>query len=382
MTNKRAQLLAVAALMVAAVALSALPAPAPRIVAVGDVHGDLEALQAILREARLVDAAARWAGGKSTLVQLGDLIDRGPHSRGVLDFVMGLEEQASRAGGRVLVLLGNHEAMNMLADLRYVGEADFGAYADGKSEQRRQDAWRRYEKWAKEHAAAGATVVAKKEWLKDHPVGFVERREAFGPSGRYGSWLRRRPAAVKIGDTLFAHGGISAPVAALQPNQVNARVAEEFRVFDRACEELQARDEMLPFFTLAEIIERATVVANAVAPGGDQDAAFPAIVALRQHAGWLIVHKDGPLWFRGYAEWSDAEGEAYVTDILQRQGASRVVVGHSPQIGQIAMRWNGRVFLIDTGMLQGYVKGGRGSALEIDGAQITAIYRGSRVPLR
>lgn len=377
-------------LLLAVLALAPPPGSTARLVAVGDVHGDLNGLRAILRDAAVIDAAGRWAGGKTVLVQSGDLIDRGPDSRAVLDFMMELERQASRAGGRVIALMGNHEAMNIMGDLRYVTEPGFAAYADGKSEQRRRAAWRRYEAWLKDQGGAPLPASLEAEWLKNHPIGFVEHREAFSARGIYGRWLRRRPVVAKVGDTLFVHGGISAEVAALPPERVNARVAEELRTFDLAVEELRAEGAILPFFDLDEIVDRAAAGANAAAteqrPAGGNNAlgpgGSPAVSALLKYRSWLIVNADGPLWFRGFAQWRDAEGEPQVGAILEKQAAARVVVGHTVQGGgRIRMRWAGRVFLIDTGLSEGYQPGGRGSALEIAGPQITAIYGDGRVPL-
>src|SRR5687767_354355 len=88
-------------------------AGAQRVVAIGDIHGDLEAFVGILRQAELVDEQKNWTGGKATLVQTGDFLDRGPYVREVMHLLMALEKQAKKAGGRVLVLLGNHEVMNI-----------------------------------------------------------------------------------------------------------------------------------------------------------------------------------------------------------------------------------------------------------------------------
>ena len=71
-------------------------APARRVVAVADVHGHLDAFVAILQRAQVIDAAGKWAGGATTLVQLGDMIDRGPKSHAVLDLVMALQKDARR----------------------------------------------------------------------------------------------------------------------------------------------------------------------------------------------------------------------------------------------------------------------------------------------
>src|SRR6266699_582622 len=86
---------------------------APRVVAIGDVHGDLDAFAGILQRTRLADPSRRWAGGNSILVQTGDFLDRGPEARAVMDLLMSLQKDAPRQGGRVIVLMGNHEAMNI-----------------------------------------------------------------------------------------------------------------------------------------------------------------------------------------------------------------------------------------------------------------------------
>src|SRR5262245_16482482 len=91
-----------------------------RIVAVGAVHGAYDRFVAILSKTGLVDARGRWTGGRAMLIQTGDLLDRGPDSKRVLDLVRRLEQEASRAGGQVYTLLGNHEVMRMVGDWRYV----------------------------------------------------------------------------------------------------------------------------------------------------------------------------------------------------------------------------------------------------------------------
>ena len=84
-----------------------------RVVAIGDVHGSISGLTTILAEAGLIDADLHWTGGDATLVQTGDLLDRGVDVREVLELLMRLQEEAADAGGRVEVLLGNHETMNL-----------------------------------------------------------------------------------------------------------------------------------------------------------------------------------------------------------------------------------------------------------------------------
>ena len=99
-----------------------------RIVAVGDVHGDFAQFTTVLRQAGVIDAKNRWAGGQTHLVQAGDVPDRGPDSRQVMDLLMELTPQAEKAGGQVHALIGNHEAMRALGDLRYVSPGEYEAF--------------------------------------------------------------------------------------------------------------------------------------------------------------------------------------------------------------------------------------------------------------
>src|SRR5213593_1494858 len=124
---------------------ASLPAEdADRIVAIADVHGDLDTLTALLRKTALIDAAGHWSGGKTTLVQTGDLVDRGPKSRAVLDLIMALQKEAPRSNGSVRVAIGNHEVMNIIGDLGYVVPEDYAAFTDARSEQKRRSAWQDY----------------------------------------------------------------------------------------------------------------------------------------------------------------------------------------------------------------------------------------------
>jgi len=71
--------------------------------------------------------------------------------------------------------------------------------------------------------------------------------------------------------------------------------------------------------------------------------------------GWLSFHPEGPLWFRGFAQWSDQQGAQFLASLLPAFGAKRFVVGHTVQLdGRIRARFGGKVFLIDTGMLSSY----------------------------
>ena len=84
---------------------------------IGDIHGQLEKLRELLRGAELIarDANETWSGGDSTLWLMGDLVDHGPDGIGAVELVMRLQQQAAQAGGRVQVLLGNHDVLLLAA---------------------------------------------------------------------------------------------------------------------------------------------------------------------------------------------------------------------------------------------------------------------------
>ena len=100
-----------------------------RLVAIGDLHGDLAAARGALRAAGAIDDADRWIGGDLVVVQTGDVLDRGDGESKILDLLARLDGEARAAGGALIQLLGNHELMNAAGDFRYVtpgGARDFG----------------------------------------------------------------------------------------------------------------------------------------------------------------------------------------------------------------------------------------------------------------
>ena len=374
-----------------------------RIVAVGDVHSDLDTFVAILQKVRLIDANHRWIGGEATLVQTGDFLDRGPKSREVMDLMMTLEKQARKTGGRVVVLLGNHEMMNIIGDLRYVTPEDYASFADKGSEKRRKAAYKAYVRLRRKRAQMlnqpppTFTPETEKEWMKNHPLGFVEHRKAFGPKGKYGRWLRQRPAIARVGAVLFLHGGISPKLGSWTVEKINQRIKQEIKIFDAFHQYLVRQNLILPFSTLEEITSTARAELRIRKAEWDRRAAeaaqtgktFEHSAREKEHLnfletflgypGWLSIHPDGPLWFRGFALWQEAEGAPHVGNLLENYGAAHFVVGHTTaRDGRIHPRFDGKVFLIDTGMLASRNPSGRPSALEIQSGKFTASYLDGR----
>ena len=215
-----------------------------------------------------------------------------------------------------------------------------------------------------------------------HPAGFLEYRDAMSPEGKYGKWLRHHAAVAKIEGVIFLHGGISPNVTSMKLDQINSQVQEEIEEFDKTKEYLISRKLILSFFTVQEVAM--AVQAQLIADrAGDTapDAEYQArLVRLLGFDKWLCMRDDGPLWFRGYDQWSEEEGALQVGKVLAAYDATHIVVGHTvQQAAHIRCRFGGKVFLIDTGMLSTYWRGGQASALEIRaGRKFTAEYLGGQ----
>jgi calcineurin-like phosphoesterase family protein len=159
------------------------PAPA-RLVAIGDVHGDLQAARDALGMAGAIDANDNWIGGELVVVQVGDQLDRGNDEQAILDLFDRLQLQAIEAGGAFHVLNGNHELMNCSLDLRYVTPGGFTDFDDA------------------------VIVDTQDPELLEYPENQRSRVAAFRPGGPYAKRLANRNTIVIVGDTLFVHGGV------------------------------------------------------------------------------------------------------------------------------------------------------------------------------
>ncbi len=350
-------------------------APRSRVLAVGDVHANAVGLRQILTEAGLLEKQ-RWVGRDAVLVQTGDLLDRGPDIREVLDLLISLQSQARKQGGEVLVLLGNHEAMNLLVMYQDVSPAAFASFADARSESRRQQAYSSLAEFQKN----SESKISKEDWLAAHPAGFLAYQEAFGPAGSYGQWLRTLPVLVVVEATAFVHGGLSASLLAKGLDGINQAVRAEIARYDRLRKVLVDAGLILPFFSFEQVVQTVRTILSGSATLPVSKAVLAVVLEWNQSlADSLLLSPQGPLWYRGYARDSPEQLNTYLPEILKTIRARRVVVGHSPRKkGRIEARAEHRVFLIDTGMQSKVYLGGRASALEIRGERIRAIYTGEQ----
>jgi hypothetical protein len=263
-----------------------------RLVALGDLHGDLAAARRALVLVGAVEARGsasdqnsaasdHWSGGALTLVQTGDVLDRGDDDRAILDLLLKLQEEAPSAGGRVLLLSGNHELMNVQQNFSYVTSGGFAAYG-----------------------------------------GQGARATAFLPGGSYARKLAQLPIVLKVGDTVFVHGGVL-------PDHVSYGL-------DRMNEEVQRwmRGER---FDLPNIVNAA----------------------------------DGLLWTRVYSFETDDTGCDQLVETLRLLSAKRMVVGHTPQLQGVTSGCDEKVWRIDVGMSRYY--GGPVQGLQIQDGSVTVL---------
>ena len=277
-----------------AAASPGLPAQ-KRLVAIGDLHADLDNARRAFRLAGAIDERDAWIGGPLTIVQMGDLIGRGSQDREVLEFVLALQTKAAAAGGTLHVILGNHEVFAARPDHRWVAPDAFAAF-DGIPKLNLRD----------------PRVLAL-------PVPERSRFAALMPGSAFATRIATFPAVLKIGDIVFAHGGVLPLWAEYGIDRLNADV--------RAWLMGKSADE-----------PRAT--------SGLDDGSGD----------------DGVMWSRHFAAAPESIACPLATESLDRLKARRMVVAHTV-LKSITSRCDDRIWAIDVGISRYY--GGDLQALEL-----------------
>jgi hypothetical protein len=155
-----------------------------RMVAIGDLHGDLDKTREALRLAGAIDENDSWIGGELVVVQTGDICDRGPYDRAIFDLLERLAAEAHDVGGAVHRVLGNHELLNVVGNMDYVAPGGFWAFAD------------MYDMFVDDPTLAG------------YPAFERPRRGAMRPAGPYALVFAEADVGLRIGRTVFVHGSL------------------------------------------------------------------------------------------------------------------------------------------------------------------------------
>lgn len=337
-----------------------------RVIAIADVHGDFHAMRATLSSAGVIDDDDAWAAGRAHLVVNGDLLDRGPDSRLAMDLTMRLEEEAEAAGGAVHTLLGNHELMNLVGDLRYVADEEYAAFADDEDPADRERWFRHF---VEVEGLPADDAGARSRFADRYPPGFFGHRRAFRSDGIYGAWLLDKPLLIVVNSTAFAHAGLSPTVAQLGLEGANDSLMAELRGYVEALDKLVDAGVLDPaedFYRHGDVLEANEEL--------QLDAALTTAVEDIVRLGQSFVHEpDSPAWYRGNVGCPSPVEQDRLTVVLDSIDATRVVIGHTPTITRrVLSRLDGKVIEIDTGMFKDYYRGS-GQALIIEGDSLRVI---------
>lgn len=324
-----------------------------RVVAVADLHGDYERFVFILTNPTVgvLDENLNWVAGKTHLVQLGDVMDRGPEARRIFDLLIRLEKEAAAAGGMVHVLLGNHEEMNItgisLGYPHYVTVEQFVSFLPPDFRKAREAAFLKSLPAAdRKRPVVEGPDVPMDERFRSFWQGVIdgrdnEARRAYvsGFNDFYGDWLLKKNIVIKINDVIYTHGGVSETLSKWPLRELNTVMRSELEFF-------QARMKN---------------------PQRYQQAFKPK----------LVYEPDSPLWFRGLVSKNEQSAQAEVDRTLANLGARAMVVGHnymrsngsSPVIGKESVaHYQDKVWIMDTGISGVY--GGVPSALIYDKGRV------------
>jgi len=304
-----------------------------KVIAVGDIHGDFKNFVKILKETKLINEALHWIGGKTHLVQMGDIMDRGPDAKKVFDLLIRLEKEAEEAGGKVHMLIGNHEEINITGIafdyVGYVTVEQFVSFLPDKYRDKREKEFRKRigEKTIKQRESDLALNINLREYWEEVIINDEEARMRYINTfnEKYGKWILKHNCVIKINDIIFVHGGISEIYSTWKLEDVRKLLKD-------------SEPPEIPF--------------------------EPKIV----------YDNNGPLWYRDLAKIDEEVLNQEVDIILSNLNAKYMVIAHTP-IGDngVSMkdmkRFQDRIWIIDTGISDFY--GGNLSALIIENGRFS-----------
>ncbi|KAL6203495.1 hypothetical protein ACLB2K_027195 [Fragaria x ananassa] len=320
-------------------------APGRRIVAVGDLHGDLYQTRCALEMAGVLssDSEDLWTGGETVLVQLGDILDRGEDEIAIFSLLRSLDIQAKTEGGAVFQVNGNHESMNVEGDFRFVDDGGFDECLDFLEyfDDCRDDWEEAFVDWI---GVSQKLKVDRKRpqnywdpWnLVRRQKGVIARSILLRPGGPLACELARHPVVLKVNDWLFCHGGLVPHHVAYGVERMNREASQWMRGLSESED-----DPDIPF----------------IATRG-----YDSVVWNR-------------LYSRDNSDFDDYQSNQIHT-ILERTlhaaGAKAMVVGHTPQTVGVNCKYNCSIWRIDVGMSRG-VLNSRPEVLEIRGDKARVI---------
>ena len=229
-----------------------------------DIEGNFDALRKLLQANKVIDENFTWKFGDGHLVLTGDLFDRGQQVTEVLWFIYYLEEKAKTAGGYVHFILGNHEIMNLTGDLGFT----------------------------------------HKKYLDNASLLNQKYVTLYDENSELGRWLRTKNIVEKIGDIMFAHGGISGNI-----NRMHISIADINKL---------AR----PYYA---------------------DTSFN----YTDQKSDTIFSDLGPFWYRGYYEKNNPAIPLQIDSTLSQFGTKHIITGHTIVSDTVSVWYNGKLLNTD-----------------------------------
>ncbi|SCV74929.1 BQ2448_7958 [Microbotryum intermedium] len=316
-----------------------------RIVAVGDIHGDMPHFTRILRHLNLLSLKNEWIGGRTILVQTGDIVDRGKDTIALYRFFDILRPQAERAGGALVNLLGNHELMNAMHDWRYVTPEDIASFGGERARMEAMTTGWIGRTWRSNYSITARVPLA--------PYGLPVPPSL---SIEYAAHTKGIPSSLKyvqdpplpslrneVQEDPFSHAAIAFVHGGLVPEYLGT----------------------LPLKPGQTLLTKINAIGSSILQSLVDETISPVQLPSKSTDEQKVFWSErGPMWNREYAldEDEDAicERAKRACELL---GVRRMVMGHTPDFDQVRQRCGGKILLIDTGISRAY--GGSLSALEI-----------------
>lgn len=337
--------------------------------AYADSHGDFTELQKLLKTAKIIDENNNWIGGKSVLVSTGDVLDRGPEPRKILDMLMKLEAEAEAAGGQFLFTLGNHEVMILIGDLRYVAPEEYQEFAKDESDRLRDKYFKTFVKYhtnkhRKKQKKPKLRLDKKKvreTFDSAFPPGYFARFEAFGPNGTYGKWLLEKNFIIKVNDRLFAHGGMSPELLGKGIDEINTQLKNDLSEYITKWHDALEDSKLtfgLPFRGRSELFVKE-----------DQE----TIEKFTKLENSFVFSSQSPIWYRGAIYCHPYYETESTRQLLKSFATKQLFLGHSvTPTRRVNSRLDDQVIMMDTGMLKKVYKGS-GNIIKISGDELLVI---------
>ncbi len=266
------------------------------------------------------------------------------------------------------MVLGNHEAMNLLGDLRYVSPGEYAAFAGDETKAMREE---RRKDWIAANGPDAGPAFDQK-----FPPGYFAHRAAFAPTGRYGQWLLALPAVISLNDALFMHAGPSNVLRGMPLAEINTRYRSALVEYLGALDALTAAGLLKEGDAYAQRPDIAAerLAAMTTADEATRSRLSAALQRFKAADDSPMLNVDGPNWYRGAALCNECAEADVLQPILDGLGLRRLVVGHTvARDGRAATRFGGKVIKLDAGMNRA-VYHGHPAALVLDGGKAEVLY--------